>query len=478
MNPYATSTATTVASEHNNIRHDLPDVIRDTMIVIAAQARDSISTIQTQATPHRAAQSVSTQTKSNLRYAPVYPLHRLMRRQQAHPYRYMPPVNAVASPIKLLSIGPANPQYQVATNGHRGPENLSNDPPSARGPIQTLPTKTNTHLDHMPRSPGLLITTKHSKQPTVAKSTLSKSKRASQRTKREEGVYAGVHAARLERLAAKLAAKISADKDGDQAMEGEDHTEQQVEGGERLSISGYWSLDSGVVEWCALRPVLDNAHKDITGGEDNLNNMKKPYEPMAHTSLNEETEDGNAEIKGPNGLVASTSLAYDGDGDVKMDELYQPINLVDGGNIKMDELCQLMVRLSIDPTEEPRESMSQPSKNPWYDRIMTWRLRVAEAEADEDDERGSPSSETELKLLAPEGLPLDDFDEWEDNPLFRSEYNDPFAQATYVPTRYLGDVRTPYDYPTLFQEDFGYGMPWSMGEVGVCTPEDKCMNGE
>ncbi|KAH7345259.1 hypothetical protein B0J17DRAFT_639046 [Rhizoctonia solani] len=71
----------------------------------------------------------------------------------------------------------------------------------------------------------------------MAKSTRSKSKRAFRRTKREEGVYAAVHAARLERLSSKLVAKISADKDGDQAMEGEEPTEEQVEGGEDAVMS-------------------------------------------------------------------------------------------------------------------------------------------------------------------------------------------------------------------------------------------------
>ncbi|CEL57457.1 hypothetical protein RSOLAG1IB_02197 [Rhizoctonia solani AG-1 IB] len=74
----------------------------------------------------------------------------------------------------------------------------------------------------------------------MAKSMRSKSKRAFRRTKREEGVYAAVHAARLERLSSKLAAKVSADKDGDQNMnQGEDAEGEQVEDiGEDTAMSG------------------------------------------------------------------------------------------------------------------------------------------------------------------------------------------------------------------------------------------------
>jgi len=49
----------------------------------------------------------------------------------------------------------------------------------------------------------------------MAKSMRSKSKRSFRRTKRETGVYAVTHAARIDRLSAKLVAKINQDADGD-----------------------------------------------------------------------------------------------------------------------------------------------------------------------------------------------------------------------------------------------------------------------
>ncbi|CAE6428954.1 unnamed protein product [Rhizoctonia solani] len=90
----------------------------------------------------------------------------------------------------------------------------------------------------------------------MAKSMRSKSKRAFRRTKREEGVYAAVHAARLERLSSKLAAKVSADKDGDQAMEEED-MEEQVE-----DPSG----DACELEYDDPKLVSDSVHEDVTAG--------------------------------------------------------------------------------------------------------------------------------------------------------------------------------------------------------------------
>ncbi|KAJ1311709.1 hypothetical protein OPQ81_010181 [Rhizoctonia solani] len=68
----------------------------------------------------------------------------------------------------------------------------------------------------------------------MAKSMRSKSKRAFRRHKREEGIYAAVHAARLERLSAKLVAKVTADKDGDQAMQEEEEEERIEEEGDAV----------------------------------------------------------------------------------------------------------------------------------------------------------------------------------------------------------------------------------------------------
>ncbi|KAG8694630.1 hypothetical protein FRC09_009724 [Ceratobasidium sp. 395] len=77
----------------------------------------------------------------------------------------------------------------------------------------------------------------------MAKSMRSKSKRTFRRTKRESGVFAAAHAARLERINQKLAAKVNADKDGDAPMqqEEEEAEEERVEvqaGGEDAAMSG------------------------------------------------------------------------------------------------------------------------------------------------------------------------------------------------------------------------------------------------
>ncbi|KZS97996.1 hypothetical protein SISNIDRAFT_449609 [Sistotremastrum niveocremeum HHB9708] len=65
---------------------------------------------------------------------------------------------------------------------------------------------------------------------TMAKSTRSKTKRAFRRTKREEGIFAATHAARLQRLHSKLSAIASTDIDGDQPIPDVDaQTEDRVE---------------------------------------------------------------------------------------------------------------------------------------------------------------------------------------------------------------------------------------------------------
>ncbi|KAB5593639.1 hypothetical protein CTheo_2932 [Ceratobasidium theobromae] len=90
----------------------------------------------------------------------------------------------------------------------------------------------------------------------MAKSMRSKSKRAFRRIKRESGVYAAAHAARLERLSSKLAAKINQDKDEDMDIE-----EKEVEVDEAADVGGGFEfcLGCGVdgdgdvcMEWVSL----------------------------------------------------------------------------------------------------------------------------------------------------------------------------------------------------------------------------------
>lgn len=80
----------------------------------------------------------------------------------------------------------------------------------------------------------------------MAKSTRSKVKRHYRAKKREEGVYAAVEAARLERLSAKLAVVRNRDRDGDVELdleEGEDRTPEAVQSGP--SNADVMDLDAG-----------------------------------------------------------------------------------------------------------------------------------------------------------------------------------------------------------------------------------------
>jgi hypothetical protein len=56
----------------------------------------------------------------------------------------------------------------------------------------------------------------------MAKSLRSKTKRSFRAKKREEGVYAATHAARLQRLNSKLVETAKKDADGEETMEGDD----------------------------------------------------------------------------------------------------------------------------------------------------------------------------------------------------------------------------------------------------------------
>lgn len=72
----------------------------------------------------------------------------------------------------------------------------------------------------------------------MAKSTRSKVKRSFRAKKREEGVYAAVEAARLDRLHSKLKAVQAADKDGD----------IEVREGAEDDAGSSWFLLFGLVE--------------------------------------------------------------------------------------------------------------------------------------------------------------------------------------------------------------------------------------
>jgi hypothetical protein len=88
----------------------------------------------------------------------------------------------------------------------------------------------------------------------MAKSTRSKVKRHYRAKKREEGVYAAVEAARLERLSAKLAAVKESKKiaaiGGDDANEREDeeHGLGKNVDGEEIEAGSLWYLAFGLLD--------------------------------------------------------------------------------------------------------------------------------------------------------------------------------------------------------------------------------------
>ena len=86
----------------------------------------------------------------------------------------------------------------------------------------------------------------------MAKSTRSKVKRAYRAKKREDGVYAAIEAARLQRLSAKLAAVRDADKEGDIELaplnpDEEDGMEQDQGSAGSSPLSSAWFLLFGLV---------------------------------------------------------------------------------------------------------------------------------------------------------------------------------------------------------------------------------------
>ncbi|CAE6524045.1 unnamed protein product [Rhizoctonia solani] len=238
----------------------------------------------------------------------------------------------------------------------------------------------------------------------MAKSMRSKSKRAFRRTKREEGVYAAAHAARLERLSAKLVAKVSADKDGDQDMEEKDEVEEES-GGERLSISWYWSRGVAREELCVMRLVLDSA----TSGEDNLNILEELYELTAPGNPNERMEDGDImEIDELCHLVAGLNLFHDEDGDVEMTELYPFPAQSEDKATDMDGLCHSLDQLSLVDNSDVEmagpdaehdiemddlyQHMSEPSQVQWVHEYVDG----GNGDAEMEDLQRLPREDTEM----------------------------------------------------------------------------------
>ncbi|TEB35438.1 hypothetical protein FA13DRAFT_1343299 [Coprinellus micaceus] len=105
----------------------------------------------------------------------------------------------------------------------------------------------------------------------MAKSLRSKTKRSFRAKKREEGVYAATHAARLQRLNSKLVETAKKDADGEETMEGDDEVadvpdDMAVDGGaeqpKRISTHGprnsrreSWRASKGLAPKPALKAM-------------------------------------------------------------------------------------------------------------------------------------------------------------------------------------------------------------------------------
>ncbi|GAB1519371.1 hypothetical protein RhiXN_00303 [Rhizoctonia solani] len=321
----------------------------------------------------------------------------------------------------------------------------------------------------------------------MAKSTRSKSKRAFRRTKREEGVYAAVHAARLERLSSKLAAKVSADKDGDQAMEEEDTEEQVKDGseGECRSALSYRFHGTNACESEVYRSELvsDSSSEDTTDGEGSLNNLEL-CQRMDCDSIEEDGDGGQMEELCH--LMAGLNLVHD----IDMEELchdmarlnmaesiHRPIAKGDG-DVEMESVHEFLAwleagaRLGAPSGFICRPSTERVCYEDWNERIARWRLEV--------HMHSESSTGDETELITPVQLPFHDPDEVQEDPLFRSEYAGPLSQAAFLDAESLRPLFSSggnlsfsnTKYRSLFQQSLHFEIPWCMTGAGRYILED------
>ncbi|KAF8708230.1 hypothetical protein RHS03_04272, partial [Rhizoctonia solani] len=303
----------------------------------------------------------------------------------------------------------------------------------------------------------------------MAKSMRSKSKRAFRRTKREEGVYAAVHAARLERLSSKLAAKVSADKDGDQAMEKEDTEVQVQDGSEGEFPSALWYRFRGTnaceSEVYHSELVSDSNGEDITYGEGGLNSLEL-CQHMDCDSIEEDGDGGQIEelCHGMARLNMAESIHVPiakGDEDVEMESLHEfPAWLEAGAGLGAPSgfIC--------------RPSTERVCCGDWNERITRWRLEV--------HMHSESSIGDETELITPVQLPFHDPEEVQEDQLFRSEYADPLSQAAFLDAECLRPLFSSggnlsfsnTKYRSLFQQSLHFEIPWCMTGAGRYILED------